>query len=153
MTEISFELNGTPERLAVGVDDTLLSVLRERLGYTGTKEGCGIGVCGACTVLVDGHMVSSCLQLAVLSDGVQVTTIEGIGAPGALDPVQEAFLEHGGLQCGACTPGQVLAGKALLAECPRPTRDEVVEWMTGNLCRCTGYEQIVRAVLAAASAQ
>jgi aerobic-type carbon monoxide dehydrogenase small subunit (CoxS/CutS family) len=153
MIEISFELNGSAERVAVAVDETLLSVLRERLGYTGTKDGCGIGVCGACTVLVDGRMVSSCLQLAVLSDGVRVTTIEGVGAAGALDPLQEAFLEHGGLQCGACTPGQVLAGKALLAECPRPSRDEVVEWMTGNLCRCTGYEQIVRAVLAAASAQ
>lgn len=101
-------------------------------------------------VEVDGRMVSSCLQLAVLSDGARVTTIEGLGAPGALDPVQQAFLDEGGLQCGACTPGQVMAAKALLEEQPHPTRAEVVEWMTGNLCRCTGYEQIVRSVLRAA---
>ena len=153
MTTIAFELNGLQERSEVATEETLLHVLRERLGLTGTKEGCGIGVCGACTVLVDGRMVSACLQLAVLADGTCVTTIEALGSPGALDPIQQAFLDEGALQCGACTPGQVMAAKALLDENPRPTRADVVEWMTGNLCRCTGYEQIVRAVLQAAASR
>jgi carbon-monoxide dehydrogenase small subunit len=153
LNAIAIDLNGTVERTEVSGEETLLEALRDHWGFTGTKEGCGIGVCGACTVLVDGRMVSSCLQLAVLSDGAQVTTIEGIRAPGALDPVQQAFLDEGALQCGACTPGQVIAAKAFLEEQPHPSHEEVVEWMTGNLCRCTGYEQIVRAVLRAAKAR
>jgi carbon-monoxide dehydrogenase small subunit len=150
VSRVAIEVNGDVERAEIEGDETLLELLRERWGLTGTKEGCGIGVCGACTVLLDGRMVSACLQLAALADGARVTTIEGLGAPGALDPVQRAFLEEGGLQCGACTPGQILAARALLDETPHPRREDVVLWMTGNLCRCTGYEQIVRAVLRAA---
>ena len=134
-------------------DKTLLSVLRDDLGLTGTKEGCGIGVCGACTVIVDGEMVSSCIQLAALVDGATVRTIEGLAnGPDGLDPVQKAFVEHGGMQCGACTPGQIMAARALLDHTPHPTEDQVKEWMTGNLCRCTGYYKIVESVLAAAEA-
>ncbi len=147
---VSLQVNGVSETVAVRADDSLLYVLRERLGLTGSKEGCGIGVCGACTVLVDGRMVSSCIQLAVLADGARVTTIEGLASTSSLDPVQRAFVECGGLQCGACTPGQIVAARALLDETPNPSREDVVKWMTGNLCRCTGYEQIIRSVLRAA---
>ena len=134
-------------------DKSLLSVLRDDLGLTGTKEGCGIGVCGACTVIVDGEVVSSCIQLAALVDGARVRTIEGLAeGAGGLDPVQRAFVEHGGMQCGACTPGQIMAARALLDHCPQPTVEQVKEWMTGNLCRCTGYYKIVESVLAAAAA-
>jgi aerobic-type carbon monoxide dehydrogenase small subunit (CoxS/CutS family) len=132
-------------------DKSLLSVLRDDLGLTGTKEGCGIGVCGACTVIVNGEMVSSCIQLAALVDGATVRTIEGL-AQGGLDPVQQAFVEHGGMQCGACTPGQIMAARALLDQTPNPTQEQVKEWMTGNLCRCTGYYKIVESILAAAAA-
>ena len=133
-------------------DRSLLSVLRDDLGLTGTKEGCGIGVCGACTVIVDGEMVSSCIQLAPLVDGAEVRTIEGLATgPDGLDPVQRAFVQHGGLQCGACTPGQIMAARSLLDHCPSPTVEQVTEWMTGNLCRCTGYYKIVESVLAAAA--
>ena len=128
-------------------DRTLLSVLRDDLGLTGTKEGCGIGVCGACTVIVDGEMVSACIQLAALVDGANVRTIEGLAhGPGGLDPVQQAFVDYGGLQCGACTPGQIMAARALLDQTPHPTEEQVKEWMTGNLCRCTGYVNIVKAI-------
>jgi aerobic-type carbon monoxide dehydrogenase small subunit (CoxS/CutS family) len=134
-------------------DRSLLSVLRDDLGLTGTKEGCGIGVCGACTVIVDGEMVSSCIQLAALVDGAEVRTIEGLATgPDGLDPVQRAFVEHGGLQCGACTPGQIMAARSLLDHCPRPTVEQVKEWMTGNLCRCTGYYKIIESIQAAAAA-
>ena len=134
-------------------DKTLLSVLRDDLGLTGTKEGCGIGVCGACTVIVDGEMVSSCIQLAALVDGANVRTIEGLAqGPDGLDAVQKAFVDYGGLQCGACTPGQIMAARALLDQTPHPTEEQVKEWMTGNLCRCTGYYKIVESVLAAAAA-
>lgn len=149
---LSFVVNDEPRTVALrSADRTLLSVLRDDLGLTGTKEGCGIGVCGACTVIVDGEMVSSCIQLAALVDGSHVRTIEGLGSPDGLDPVQRAFVEHGGLQCGVCTPGQVMAARALLDACPRPTIEQVKEWMTGNLCRCTGYYKIVESVLAAAA--
>jgi carbon-monoxide dehydrogenase small subunit len=148
---VTIEVNGERRTLDVRADETLLEVLRENLGLTGSKEGCGIGVCGACTVLLDGRMVSSCIQLAVLAEGGRVTTIEGLATAAGLDPVQRAFVECGGLQCGACTPGQVMAARALLDEMPRPTRAEIVRWMSGNLCRCTGYEQIVRSVERAAA--
>jgi carbon-monoxide dehydrogenase small subunit len=148
---VTIEVNGERRTLDVRADETLLEVLRENLGLTGSKEGCGIGVCGACTVLLDGRMVSSCIQLAVLAEGGRVTTIEGLATAAGLDPVQRAFVECGGLQCGACTPGQVMAARALLDETPRPTRAEIVRWMSGNLCRCTGYEQIVRSVERAAA--
>ena len=129
---------------------TLLHVLRNDFGLTGAKEGCGIGVCGACTVIVDGEMVSSCIQLAALVDGCEVRTIEGLAAGGKLDAVQRAFIEENGLQCGACTPGQIMAARALLDENPHPDEATVIEWMTGNLCRCTGYAQILRAIMLAA---
>jgi aerobic-type carbon monoxide dehydrogenase small subunit (CoxS/CutS family) len=148
---LTLTVNDEERVLAVrSADKSLLSVLRDDLGLTGTKEGCGIGVCGACTVIVDGEMVSSCIQLAALVDGAQVRTIEGLGQ-GGLDPVQQAFVEHGGMQCGACTPGQIMAARALLDQTPRPTEEQVKEWMTGNLCRCTGYYKIVESILAAAA--
>ena len=150
MNTLTLEVNGERRTVDVRADEPLLEVLRDRLGLTGSKEGCGIGVCGACTVLLDGRMVSSCIQLAVLADGGRVTTIEGLATAAGLDPVQRAFVECGGLQCGACTPGQVMAARALLDETPHPTRAEIVRWMSGNLCRCTGYEQIVRSVERAA---
>lgn len=151
-TVVSFAVNDEPHTVALrSADRSLLSVLRDDLGLTGTKEGCSIGVCGACTVIVDGEMVSSCIQLAALMDGAQVRTIEGLGGAQGLDPVQRAFVEYGGLQCGACTPGQIMAARALLDTCERPTAEQVKEWMTGNLCRCTGYYKIVEAVLAAAA--
>ncbi len=126
----------------------LIDVLRDDLGLTGTKEGCGIGVCGACTVLLDGAMVSSCLMLAVSAADRDVTTIEGLAQHEQLHPLQRAFIEHGGFQCGICTPGQIMAAKALLDQNPHPTREEVVEWMTGNLCRCTGYYKIMESIMA-----
>jgi aerobic-type carbon monoxide dehydrogenase small subunit (CoxS/CutS family) len=107
-------------------------------------------VCGACTVIVDGEMVSACIQLAALVDGGHVRTVEGLSGPHGLDPVQQAFVDHGGVQCGACTPGQVMAARALLDTCPNPSVEQVKEWLTGNLCRCTGYYKIVESVLAAA---
>ena len=148
---LSLTVNGDPRVVAVrSADRTLLRVLRDDLGLTGTKEGCGIGVCGACTVLVDGEMVSSCILLAVLADGAQVQTIEGLADSRGLHPLQQAFVDHGGVQCGACTPGQIMAAKALLDRIEHPTREQVTEWMVGNLCRCTGYAKIVEAILSAA---
>ena len=145
-------VNGRAVELAVGAGRLLLEVLREDLGLTGTKESCSIGVCGACSVILDGTLVSSCLLLAVQADGATVTTVEGLAEPGGeLSAVQRAFVRHGGFQCGICTPGQVVAATALLAETPRPDEGEVREFMTGNLCRCTGYYGIVASVLAAAS--
>ena len=148
---LSLIVNGDPRAVAVrSADRTLLRVLRDDLGLTGTKEGCGIGVCGACTVLVDGEMVSSCILLAVLADGAQVQTIEGLADARGLHPLQQAFVDHGGVQCGACTPGQIMAAKALLDRIEHPTREQATEWMVGNLCRCTGYAKIVEAILSAA---
>ena len=126
----------------------LLHAIREDIGLTGTKEGCSIGVCGACSVTVDGRLVSSCLTLAVACDGKQVETIEGLAKDGALHPLQQAFVEYGGLQCGICTPGQIIAAKALLDANPNPSEDEIKEWMAGNLCRCTGYYKIMESILA-----
>lgn len=149
---VSLTVNDEEHTLALrSADRTLLSVLRDDLGLTGAKEGCGIGVCGACTVIVDGEMVSSCIQLAALVDGARVRTVEGLATSAGLDPVQRAFVEHGGLQCGACTPGQVMAARALLDANPAPSEEDVKGWMLGNLCRCTGYYKIVESVLAAAS--
>ena len=144
-------VNGVSVEREVATDHLLIDFLREDLGLTGTKENCGIGVCGACSVLIDDRLSSACLTLAVGIDGRAVTTIEGLSdGPDQLTAVQRAFLEHGGFQCGFCTPGQILAATALIAEQPTPTEDEVVEWMSGNLCRCTGYRGIVRSVLSAA---
>ena len=126
-------------------------MLRDDLGFTGTKEGCSIGVCGACSVLVDGDLLSACLLPAVFADGRAVTTVEGLANGDTLSPLQDAFIRDGGFQCGICTPGQLIAATALLAEHPRPTDDQIREWMTGNLCRCTGYHGITRAIRAAAA--
>ncbi len=145
---VEFTVNGDPYRLDVEPNRRLIDVLREELGLTGTKEGCSIGVCGACTVQVDGEMISSCLMLAVNANAREVTTIEGLAMGEQLHALQRAFIDHGGFQCGICTPGQIMAAKALLDQNPHPTRDEVVEWMTGNLCRCTGYYKIIESIMA-----
>src|SRR5438874_8457905 len=129
----------------------LLHLLREDLGMTGTKQGCSVGVCGACSVLIDGQLMTACLTPAIFVDGANLTTIEGL-APDAehLTALQESFIRHGGFQCGICTPGQIIAATALLNEIPKPTAEQVREWMMGNLCRCTGYYKIVESILAAA---
>jgi carbon-monoxide dehydrogenase small subunit len=145
---VEFTVNGDAYRLDLEPNRRLIDVLREDLGLTGTKEGCSIGVCGACTVQVDGDMMSACLMLAVNAHGRDIVTIEGLALGGELHPLQRAFIEHGGFQCGICTPGQIMAAKALLDHNPQPTRAEVVEWMTGNLCRCTGYYKIIESILA-----
>src|SRR5262252_7402207 len=136
---LRFELNGTPREVTVAAHVRLIDLLRDELGLTGTKEGCSVGVCGACSVLMDGQLISSCLALAVFADGKELTTVEGLAQEGRLHPVQQAFIDYGGFQCGICTPGMVVAAKALLDEHPNPTEDELKDWMMGNLCRCTGY--------------
>jgi carbon-monoxide dehydrogenase small subunit len=147
------EVNGTGYSLDIPADRLLIDLLRSDLGLTGTKEGCGVGVCGACSVIVDGRLSSSCIVLAATVDGAAITTVEGLADPdGRLSPLQEAFIEHGGFQCGICTPGQLVAATALLERTPHPSQVEVREWLLGNLCRCTGYRGIVDAVLAAAEA-
>ncbi len=146
-TTITTTVNGKEHTLTVPARRLLIDMLRYDLGLTGTKEGCSVGVCGLCTVLVNGKMVASCLSLAALADGQEVTTIEGIAEDDRLHPVQQAFIDYGGFQCGICTPGQIMAAKALLDENPEPSEDEVREWMTGNLCRCTGYYKILESVV------
>ncbi len=149
---VRLNVNGIEHELETPPNRTLVEVLRQDLGLTGTKEACSIGVCGVCTVLLDGRMVSSCLVLAPMADGAQITTIEGVAEGDRLHPLQQAFVDHGGFQCGICTPGQIVAAKALLDEQPRPSREQITEWMMGNLCRCTGYHTIVRSIEAAAEA-
>ncbi len=148
--KLNLSVNGDPVSLAIEPHLTLLELLRDTLGLTGTKEGCGAGNCGACTVLLDGEPVNACLLLAVEAEGSQVITVEGLTNNGDLHPVQEALVAHGGLQCGFCTPGMVLSSVALLKHNPRPTEAEIRDALAGNLCRCTGYDKIVRAVQAAA---
>jgi carbon-monoxide dehydrogenase small subunit len=143
-------INGEKVEFLCEPRQSLLEVLREVLGLTGTKEACNNGNCGACSVILDGVLVNSCLVLAIEADGKSVTTIEGIAPPGGLHPLQEEFLKHAALQCGVCTPGFIVAAKALLDQNPQPTEKDVRRWLAGNLCRCTGYDKIVRAVLAAA---
>ncbi|HEY7486813.1 MAG TPA: (2Fe-2S)-binding protein [Streptosporangiaceae bacterium] len=150
MTTIRLSVNGREHEVKVAPGRLLLDCLRYDLGLTGTKEGCGVGVCGACTVLVDGKMTTSCLTLAAMVDGAEIVTIEGVADGDELDALQRGFVEHGGFQCGICTPGQILAARALLEETPHPTPEQVKSWMTGNLCRCTGYYKIVESILAAA---
>jgi len=150
--QVRFELNGSQVELDVAASDVVIDLLRDRLDLTGTKSGCGIGVCGLCTILLDGLPASSCLLLAPMLDGRRVTTIEGLGADGRLDPVQAAFAEEQGFQCGICTPGQVLTASALLAVDPEPDEHRIRDWMAGNLCRCTGYASIVRSIQSAARA-
>lgn len=147
---LSFRLNGRPVEVDAAPGRRLLDVLREDVGLTGTKEGCGEGECGACTVIVDGKPRLSCLTAAIQVEGRDVLTIEGLASAGRLHPLQEAFIATAGVQCGFCTPGLIMAAYALLQEKPQPTRDEVREYLAGNLCRCTGYEQVVEAVLRAA---
>ncbi len=148
---IEFTVNGDPVEVLCETQQTLLDVLREELELTGTKEGCGTGDCGACSVLVDGRLVCSCLMLGVEAQGKSVETIEGIGRGDELHPLQRKFLEHAALQCGICTPGFLVAAKSLLDRNPDPTETEVRYWLAGNLCRCTGYDKIVRAVMDAAA--
>ena len=145
--DLELDVNG--ERVSINVEprELLIDVLRDRLELRGAKRSCDIGVCGACTVLVDGMPATSCSTLACDAEGRKVTTIEGLGREGELDPVQRAFLEHGAMQCGFCTPGMVLAVKSLLAHNPHPTQDEVRHYLRGNLCRCTGYVKIIEAVM------
>src|SRR5262245_45357354 len=146
--QLILTINGQDYEIEVEANRLLLQVLRDALGLTGTKEGCSIGVCGACSVIVDGRLVSSCLTLAAACVGKKIETIEGLATDGKLHPLQQAFIEFGGFQCGICTPGQIMAAKALLDENPKPTELEVKEWMSGNLCRCTGYYKILEAILA-----
>ncbi len=149
---ISTIVNGDPVEFLADPRETLLDCLRDHLGLTGSKEGCGTGDCGACSVLLDGRLVSSCLVLGVEVAGKRIDTIEGMAEPdGSLHPLQRKFIEHAALQCGFCTPGILVASKALLAQNPDPTEEEVRFWLAGNLCRCTGYDKIIRAVLDAAA--
>jgi len=148
---VTTTINGESTEFLCETQQTLLDVLRDVLGLTGSKEGCASGDCGACSVILDGRLVCSCLVLAVEAEGKSVTTVEGIAQGDHLHPVQQKFLEHAALQCGFCTPGFIVAAKALLDENPNPTETEVRYWLAGNLCRCTGYDKIVRAVIDAAA--
>ena len=144
-------INGEPVDFLCEGQDTLLSALRDAVGLTGTKEGCSTGDCGACSVVLDGRLVPSCLVLAAEVQGRSVTTIEGVAKDGKLHPLQQQFLQHAALQCGICTPGFIVAAKALLDANPNPTESEARYWLAGNLCRCTGYDKIIRAVMDAAA--
>jgi len=150
---LELKVNGELRTLLAEPHRTLLEILRQELELTGAKEGCDVGDCGACTVLIDGEPLLSCLTLAVEVQGREITTIEGLAQNGQLHPLQRAFVNHGAVQCGFCSPGVILSAKALLDANPRPTEDEVREAIGGNLCRCTGYVKIVEAVLAASARQ
>ena len=147
---IQTTINGEQTELLCEPRQSLLEVLRETLGFTGTKEGCNDGNCGACSVTVDGVLIDSCLMLAVEADGKEIGTVEGLATPESLHPVQQKFLEHAALQCGICTPGFIVAAKALLDQEPNPSEERIRLWLAGNLCRCTGYDKIIRAVMDAA---
>lgn len=153
LVEISCVVNGTPTRLAVPPETSALALLRDHLSLSGTKYGCGEGECGACTILVDGVSVNSCLMFAVDFDGRTITTIEGLAVDRASDPLRQAFVEKGGVQCGFCTPGMVVQSRHVLDKHPNAGPDEVKRGLEGNLCRCTGYKKIVEAVVTAAAAQ
>jgi carbon-monoxide dehydrogenase small subunit len=148
---VTTKINGDAAEFLCRADDTLLDVLRDHLHLTGAKEGCGSGDCGACSVIVDGRLVCSCLVLAAEAQNREIETIEGMADGDNLHPLQNKFLEHAALQCGICTPGFLIAAKALLAANPDPTESEARYWLAGNLCRCTGYDKIIRAVLDAAA--
>lgn len=152
MTELSVNItvNGLQQQLAVEPGERLVDTLRDRLRLTGTKEGCGVGECGACSVILDGKLVNSCLILTGQCDGARVETVEGLSRDGKLHPLQQAFIDHNAVQCGFCTPGMLMAAKALLDTQPKPDRHQVKAAISGVLCRCTGYSQIIDAVLAAA---
>jgi len=150
--DIKLKVNGLDYHLRIKPQRTLVEVLREELGLTGTKKSCNEGECGACTLLLDGRPVSSCLVLAVDAQGKDILTIEGLSEGERLDPLQESFLKHGGLQCGFCTPGMIMAAKALLDENPHPTPAQARRAISGNLCRCTGYQHILDSIMAASKA-
>ena len=147
LVHVQTTINGVQTDFLAEPRQSLLEVLRDVLGKTGTKEGCNDGNCGACTAIMDGVIVDTCLVLGVEAEGSEITTVEGLATPEGLIPLQQKFLEHAGLQCGICTPGFLVAAKALLDHKPKPTEHEVRHWLAGNLCRCTGYDKIVRAVL------
>jgi len=147
---IQLTLNGEPKELFVEPHILLVDLIRRELGMTGTKKGCGTGDCGSCTVILDGRAVKSCLILAVEVDGSEILTIEGLRSGGKLHPLQEAFIQHGAIQCGFCSPGMMMSAKALLDLCPHPTEEQVKIAISGNLCRCTGYSKIIEAILAVA---
>jgi len=144
--KIEFTLNGKLMEVEVPPHWTLLKLLREKLGFTGTKEGCGIGECGACTVLIDGMTVNACLVLALKVEGRKIETIEGLGSRDSLHPLQKSFIDHGAIQCGFCIPGILMSSKALLEQNSNPNREEIKEALSGHLCRCTGYHQIIEAI-------
>jgi carbon-monoxide dehydrogenase small subunit len=148
---IRIRVNSKEYTVEVPPQRLLIDCLRYDLGLTGTKEGCSVGVCGACTVLMDGQTISSCLTLALFADGKELTTVEGLAQDGKLHPVQQAFIDFGGFQCGICTPGMVVAAKALLDAQPNPSDDDIKDWMMGNLCRCTGYYKIIESIRGAAA--
>ena len=152
MTQVHIKtnINGDNLEFLCGPDETLLDVLRDKLQLTGTKEGCGTGDCGACSITLDGKLVCSCLVLGAEADNAKIATIEGMSDGEKLHPLQQKFLDHAALQCGICTPGILVAAKALLEKNPDPTESEVRYWLAGNLCRCTGYDKIIRAVMDAA---
>jgi aerobic carbon-monoxide dehydrogenase small subunit len=150
--QISLAVNGTQREISVRSTDMLLDVLRDKLDCVGTNKVCAQGICGACTVIADGQAITACLTLAAQLDGASITTVEGLERDGRLDPLQEAFLRHGAVQCGYCTPGFLMAARALLDQNPQPTRDEIIDALRGNICRCTGYIKIIDAVEAAAAA-
>jgi carbon-monoxide dehydrogenase small subunit len=145
---IELWVNGEPHEIGVKANDTLLEVLRDKIGLIGAKEGCGVGECGACTVLVEGRPVLSCIILAVDANGSRITTIEGISTGEELDPLQKSFIQHGAVQCGFCTPGMILTAKELLDGVKNPTVDQIKDAICGNLCRCTGYTKIIEAIRA-----
>ncbi len=151
MIQVSTTINGDEVDFVCDPRETLLDVLRDRLGLTGTKEGCGTGDCGACTVEIDGRPVCSCLMLGAEAEGKSIGTVEGIATGEELHPLQRNFIKHAALQCGICTPGILVATKALLAENPDPSEEQVRYWLAGNLCRCTGYDKIIRAVMETAA--
>ncbi len=150
MKRISLHENGQQISREIPDNRLLVDFIRYDLGLTGTKEGCSVGACGACAVILDGQPISSCITLAVMADGGEVTTIEGLAKDDRLHPLQQAFLDYGGFQCGICTPGQIMAAKALLDANAHPSEGEIKAWMMGNLCRCTGYYKIIESIQAAA---
>ena len=150
---VSFTVNGEPQEILVQPWQTLLDALRDELGLTGTKEGCGNGNCGACTVILNGRAIDSCCMLAAEAEGQEVVTVEGLARSGKLDPLQEAFITHGALQCGFCTPGFLTSARAFLNVTPHPTEQEIRLAIAGNLCRCTGYDKIVRAIQSVAGSE
>lgn len=149
--KVTITVNGTPYETHIKSNETLLKVLRNRLGFTSVKSGCEAGECGACTVILDGKTVNSCMVLGVEADGSEIITIEGIGTGEELHPIQKAFIEHGAIQCGFCTPGMILTAYDLLKRNPEPTEEEIKKAISGNLCRCTGYVQIIEAIKAASA--